>query len=70
MEKIKREQTEKEEIQRLRRKKMKDYRCKENSPFWKKEVNKLKYKLEKEPLFKIDDFKDNNADITFFTGFH
>ena len=31
MEKIKREQTEKEEIQRLRRKKMKDYRCKENS---------------------------------------
>lgn len=36
----------------------------------KKEVNKLKYKLEKEPLFNIDDFKDNNADITFFTGFH
>ena len=70
MEKIKREQTEKEEIQRLRRKKMKDYRCKENSALWKKEVNKLKYKLEKEPLFKIDDFKDNNADITFFTGFH
>ena len=31
LEKIKREQTEKEEIQRLRRKKMKDYRCKENS---------------------------------------
>ena len=36
----------------------------------KKEVNKLKYKLEKEPLFNIDDFNDNNADITFFTGFH
>ena len=36
----------------------------------KNEVNKLKYKLEKERLFNIDDFKDNNADITFFTGFH
>ena len=35
----------------------------------KKEVNKLKYKLEKEPLFNIDDFKDNDADITFYTGF-
>ena len=34
----------------------------------KKEVNKLKYKLEKEPLFNIDDFKDD-ADITFFTSF-
>ena len=31
LEKIKREQTEKEEIQRLRRKKMKDYRSKKNS---------------------------------------
>ena len=31
LEKVKREQTEKEEIQRLRRKKMKGFRCKENS---------------------------------------
>ena len=36
----------------------------------KKEVNKLRYKLEKERLFNIDDFRDNNADITFFTGFY
>ena len=31
LEKTKREQTETEEIQRLRRNKMKDYRCKKNS---------------------------------------
>lgn len=33
------------------------------------EVNKLKYKLEREQLFNIGDFKDNEADITFCTGF-
>ena len=32
----------------------------------KKEVNKLKYKLEKEPLFNIDDFKDNIMQISRF----
>ena len=35
----------------------------------KKELAKLKYTLEKEPQFNIDDFKDNDADITFLTGF-
>lgn len=33
------------------------------------DVNKLKYKLEREQLFNIGDFKDNEADITFCTGF-
>lgn len=32
-------------------------------------MNKLKYTLEKEPQFNMDDFKDNDADIPFYTGF-
>ena len=72
MEKIKREQTEKEEIQRLQaeQKENERFQMQRELDSLKKEVNKLKYKLEKERLFNTDDFKDNNADITFFTGFH
>ena len=35
----------------------------------KKEVNKLKYTLKKEPQFNTDEFKDSDADIAFYTGF-
>ncbi|KAL9977585.1 hypothetical protein ACROYT_G015005, partial [Oculina patagonica] len=60
-------QTEKaEEIQRLENEKLK---MQEEIDKLKKEVNKLKHTLEKEPQFDIDDFKDNDADIAFYTGF-
>ncbi|KAL9984648.1 hypothetical protein ACROYT_G006969 [Oculina patagonica] len=61
-------QTEKaEDIQRLENEKLK---MQEEIDKLKKEVNKLKHSLEKEPQFDIDDFKDNDADIAFYTGFH
>lgn len=71
MEKIIREQTEKEEIQRLEAEQKENERLQMQRELdsLKREVNKLKYKLKKEPLFNIDDFKDNDADITFYTDF-
>ena len=52
LEKIKREQTEKEEIQRLLAEQQENERLQMQRELdsLKKEVNKLKYKLEKEPL--------------------
>lgn len=71
LEKIKRGQTEKEEIQRLQAEQIENerFQMQRELDSLKKEVNKLKNKLEKEPLFNIDDFKDNDADIMFYTGF-
>ena len=55
-----------EEIQKLQNDRLK---MQEEIDRSKKEVNKLKYTLEKEPQFNIDEFKDNDADIAFYTGF-
>ena len=55
-----------EEIQKLQNDRLK---MQEEIDRLKKEVNKLKYTLEKEPQFNIDEFKDNDADIAFYTGF-
>jgi hypothetical protein len=50
--------------------------CKQEAEKLKEEVNllqnqldKFKYKLEHEPKFNIDTYKDCNEDISFFTGF-
>ena len=55
-----------EEIQKLQNDGLK---MQEEIDRLKKGVNKLKYTLEKEPQFNIDQFKDNDADIAFYTGF-
>lgn len=55
-----------EEIQKLQNDRLK---MQEEIDRLKKEVNKLKYTFEKDPQFNIDEFKDNDADIAFYTGF-
>ena len=55
-----------EEIQKLQNDRLK---MQEEIDILKKEVIKPKYTLEKEPQFDIDEFKDNDADIAFYTGF-
>ena len=71
IEKIRREQTEKEEIRIMQAEMKEKERLQMPSELdsLKKELAKLKYTLEKEPQFNIDDFKDNDADITFFYWF-
>ena len=60
------EKEQAEEIQKLQNDRLK---MQEEIDRLKKEANKLKYTLEKEPQFDIDEFKDNDADIAFYTGF-
>ena len=55
-----------EEIQKLQNDRLK---MQEEIDRLKKEDNKLKFTLEKEPQFNTDEFKDNDADIAFYTGF-